>query len=853
MMSFWTQLCLTCCLCMACVGTVIAQPSVGVDRAIEIERLRQQQSVNELALLSSKLADVDQAASTYASINEQLLMARSQQDNTAISLLAKLLDELIVKNPQHVQWPLWVLLGVEIQFYDVWAAMPLDPSLFVRFGYATPHQQAAVFNVASQRIEQLTQVRLKLSVYPAEVQKLLAQRCGYLLSHCQLLTAMTGAQDQKMVLLKQAQKTIGTVIADQNDAWQMRDRVRWLELLVLLAMEYVPDVSSLPTTLATNPATVLTHARLLGVEQKPLQAQVLLEQLADDYGKQNRAMQLLVADASHRLWAKQRHWNYAFAMYLGLLKQKNPQFNQWLGERWLNKKIMGEVAQELPDAVLLAIATHLREQAKKESPSQQKQMALASSYLIMLKNRPSVTEGPMNGKVLLQWALLTWEFHPQSHQKKYEALSLLAHLVETSSDDALVYQALTAAYGLCSDLMKINDATVRARTLSIYQPLARVLFEKFATSELADNSRLFDVITVRLPAGEHALALKRLVDMPVSHEQFWLSVRYQLGVYSKLNGQPDWQAARIRSAVMAIRDLAVNQYANANTQLRQQIKPVVIRSLGMLWQMAASQKQWTQAAAQLTWFETADDLDAKIQMQWLSRRLVSLHRAEDYQTLSHLGMTMLNQYGHASYAAVVQMLHAMDQQLDEHRLIQLANPSRAINQTLTQAVNGLAQATVKWALRHITDEQQIGLLKLIWAKSLRDLRQCSKAITLLEPMVKQFGFEPSLVLNLGECHFQLHQPASYQQASRLYHQLITQARPDMQGKFSIWYWHAWARYLQICDATGQHTTIIASRINSLLGDDATLGGEPYQDMLLDLKSKYAAEPPELLNEKNSDP
>ena len=101
---------------------------------------------------------------------------------------------------------------------------------------------------------------------------------------------------------------------------------------------------------------------------------------------------------------------------------------------------------------------------------------------------------------------------------------------------------------LLAQRIQNQDRSLWLRILWQYQELSRILYTRFNTSQLADDYRLFDVVAVRLPAKEYALALQRLADMPANHAQYWVSLRYQLGIYRQLANHPDWPSERIVAA-----------------------------------------------------------------------------------------------------------------------------------------------------------------------------------------------------------------------------------------------------------------------------------------------------------------
>ncbi len=486
------------------------------------------------------------------------------------------------------------------------------------------------------------------------------------------------------------------------------------------------------------------------------------------------------------------------------------------------------------------LSTHKFNQAQQATKSSEQAMSLAIKYLTTLRQRESVVNSPMHQRVQLLWARIMPMRQPDDVGVALESLGMLSELASHTNDQALVYDALNQAIEHCNALLKQNDANLKAQVISSYQPIARILFGRFNTSELADNTRLFDVVAVRLPAKEYALALQRLADMPANHPQYWQSLRYQLGIYRQLANHPDWPSERIVAAIAPIRDQAVRHLPGANNEQQQTIAQVAIEASGMLWQAAVKNQDWQSAADQLQWLESSRQITAQTKRTWLTRRLVSLQRAAMWQATNRLATQLLHDDGRASFPVIMQIMEVMQQQRRSQTHAVMLGKRDAIDAALLDALSGLSQSAVKWAMVNVEDEHQVLLAKIIWAACLKESGQTRDALALLTPLTGQFGDEPDLLMTIAECHFKLASPANFQQAAKLYHQIISRSLPDAKGKFPSRYWQAWTRYLQICDRTKQHTDVIASRINSLKAEDPTLGGEPWAVLLGSLFERYTA-------------
>lgn len=806
--------------------------------ALLIERLRQQQQITQLESLAQSQSLSDATLRQYAGLCAQLLLARSESDGIAI---LKIADKLQALPTDHASAALWAMLATEVQLYDIWATGFIDPAVIVSMGYPTQAQLHDVEAFTRRYQTRLTQAYQQLQDYPTGIASLMRQRCGFLLAQINYLLTCTEARLDRMTLLQQAHEVLQPLLNTTRDDWKMMHRARWLDVSILLAMGQVDAARDAAPAMEVDPSSMLIRARLLAAMSDVEGSYQLLTKLESQVDPNDVTMQLSVADNQHQLMFPRQEYARAFGMYIRLLgHEPSSILRDAIATRWQMKQVLGTSLKILPDALLFTIARQMFEVVKAEQDDKQHSaLTLAATSLILLRDRQSVMQGALADRVQLLWAILKPAYEPDEPQKVIESLSMLTHLVQTSDDDALVYDALTAAVQLTEPLFKSTDPSLRARAINAYQPLARVLFGRFNTSELADNSRLFDVVAVRLPAREYALALQRLADLPASHQQYWLSLRYTLGIYRQLIGHPDWPDARVTAAIAPIRDQAVSMTTQAYHNQLQTIEQVAVEASGMLWQLAAKQNQWQSAADQLQWIASANSLPARDRQIWLSRRLVSLQRAGQFKAAGQLSTELLDQFGKPVFGVVMQTLSAMDAMLDTQRLARMHDEKLELNAQQLASLMQTSQSVVRWASEHVADEHQLLLGKIIWAKCLCDAGQMRDAVSLLSPLLEQFVSEPALWLTLAECHFQLKIPANYQQAARLYHKVISRSLPDADGKFPSRYWLAWTRYLQICDLTNQHVDVIVSRIASLKAEDATLGGEPYASLLNALSARHA--------------
>jgi len=834
--SKWMSL-MACVISILCCSTSIFAQQTDLDTGLLIERLRQQQQIQQLNSLANTEDVSDDILKRYASLCSQLLNARSQSDSTLIKAISTAMRTLSADHPCA---PLWVMLSSEVQLYDLWATQKIDPTLIVSLGYPTEAQQQEIQIHARAFEPKLSDAYQQLKNYPTGIKTLMQQRCGFLLAQMRYLLAITDINTNQNQLLKQAHEVLLPLLNTTRDDWKMIHRARWLDVSILLAMGQTDTARQAQPAIETDAQSMLITAKTLAAMGDTEGAYKLLSKLESEAVPNDPTMQLAIADSQHQLLFPKQDYQRAFGMYIRLL-ENNPSQNlkNAIASRWQMKQVIGPTLKNLPDNVLFAIANQMFDIAQHGDDPTHSALTLTASSLILLRDRQSVIESPMHERVQLLWAILKPTYEPGDPQKVIESLSMLTHLAENSNNEKLVYDAIKAGIQLTGQLLKSPDRALKARALSAYLPLARILYTRFNTSELADDYRLFDVVAVRLPAKEYALALQRLSNLPASHGQYWLAQRYQLGIYRQLIVHPDWPAARIIAAVAPIRDQAVNQLAHANTKQNDIIQHVALESSGMLWQLAAKQNQWLDAANQLQWIETDTSLKAADRQAWLCRRLISLQRGKQFKSTGKLAKQLLDEFGKPVFSVVMQALTAMDEQLDSQRRSQMLDPKLPLDQTQHQALLSLSQSVVKWASSHIADEHQLLLAKIVWAKSLTDAGQMRDALTLLSPLAQQFESEPDLWLALGECHYRLELGANYQQAAKLFHQLIGRSLPDAQGKFPIRYWHAWTRYLQICDLTNQHTHVIVSRIASLKAEDPTLGGEPYASLLRALNAKYS--------------
>lgn len=837
---------------MAFVFTMLCSPAVtqaqtpDLSEGLRIERLRQAGDIDGLEQLGSDTND--KIAAAYSKWNMARLKARSSNNKDMLqNMLSPWRKNIIWED--HPYTLLLRSLMAETLFYDLWASETDNPSLVMRFGM--PDEA-----LAKQVIEQTTgladQLPIKLAShlnkYPAGSRPTIAQRASYLAAlacHLQALAiqhlAPNPAQENK--LRQQAINALHVFDDALDDPWQLAESAAWLKVEIQLAQGQHNNIIE-PKT-ATILQAKLARAMLHAAQGQVDQACEALQKEASNKIWQPPQMQLVIADAICRIGTTAHRHDLAMRQYVTLLKHDNPALEQAIRQRLVTIDWL-DTPSQLINMDFQTLDTLLWVMLKPISNGQPIDATLGervAKWLVAMgeSNKPF---DPQTSQTLRYTTLAAW-YHlgfatTDNSMSMIEGCwnSLHSAIQNTNADDRLILESLAPAM-LLAQRIQNQDRSLWLRILWQYQELSRILYTRFNTSQLADDYRLFDVVAVRLPAKEYALALQRLADMPANHAQYWVSLRYQLGIYRQLANHPDWPSERIVAAVAPIRDQAVRHLPRATDEQQQTIVQVAIEASGMLWQAAVKNQDWQSAADQLQWLESSHQVDAQTKRTWLTRRLVSLQRAAQWQATNRLANQLLNDDGKASFPVIMQIMEAMQHNLESQTHAVMLGKRDAIDATFLDALSELSQSVVKWAMVNVEDEQQVLLAKLVWAMCLKESGHTRDALALLSPLTGQFGDEPDLLMTIAECHFKLASAANDQQAAKLYHQLISRSLPDAQGQFPSRYWQAWTRYLQICDRTHQHTDVIASRIHSLKAEDPTLGGEPWAVLLKALQDRYA--------------
>lgn len=842
---------LICGVAILCTNASAFAKTINVEEGLRVERLRQASDIKGLEQLVQESTDTQ--AVQYAKWNLKLLDARSGHDKQAIeALLAPFQKQLAVWEQRHPYSLLMQSLMAEVQFYDLWATELQDPSMAIRFGMPNHKIVDLIYTPSINIAAGIHSARVfHLNQYPTGTQQAIEQRAGFLEAlacHIQAIVINKKSSEHEHAngLRTQALNALIPFDNTSNDPWQLAESAAWLKVEIQLAQGKLDQIVE-PKTATTIPAQ-LARAMLHAARRQVTEAYAQLLKDASTPDWQSTSMQLLLADTICRIGLGSGQYNLAMSHYVTLLKRNDPVIEQAIRDRltqydWLEDK---PKALAMDVQTLEALFSNLLKPVRK---GQQLDTDLRErfgniTHAIWSQNRPKhpSDDAWLKSDIRSMWYSLAYPQGRNMEMYRHDVFNQLVSVLKvTKADDALIYESLIPAMRIAQMIHK-KDQAEWVKCLAPYQDLSRLLFGRFNTTQLADDCRLFDVVAARLPAKEYNLALQRLSDLPASHEQYWLSLRYQLGIYRQLINHPDWPDARLVSVISPIRDQAVSHLGQAYHNQLDIIEQVALESSGMLWQLAVKQNQWQSAAAQLQWIETNTSIKATDRQTWLCRGLISLQRAGQWERAGKLAAQLLEQFGKPVFGVVMQVLSAMDEQCDIQRHAQMRDPKFNLDTDQLDALTTFSKATVRWARVNIADEHQVLLAKIIWAKCLCDARQMRDAVMLLSPLVEQFESEPALWLTLAECHYQLKIPDGYQQAAKLYHQLISRSLPDAQGKFPPRYWHAWTRYLQVCDLTNQHTDVILSRIASLKAEDSTLGGEPYQSLLNALASKYTVTP-----------
>jgi len=410
---------------------------------------------------------------------------------------------------------------------------------------------------------------------------------------------------------------------------------------------------------------------------------------------------------------------------------------------------------------------------------------------------------------------------------------------------------------------------------SAFNESLEVLFSSFPTTRFADDFRLTYITQTLMPTGRYEQVVRIADRVPFMHVSYFESQRERLYALLQLyldagpNDRPplrqslvDAAQKLVRDAQQLLEDLTADDIERAMaTRSRQDADEALLRQAHaynaagharlILARLAEEESRYVEALAQLTDFETRYAADMELVREAISRRISALIAADRIDEAGEQARLLMQLFEDEAAGTVNHVVNTLERQIDQLRRQASVTDGAQQRQRLMDRAASLAQVLVTltgllhdWALSQNFDAQEMLPYRLVRIKALCLAQQGAEAVEAASLLYRAFPNDALVRHHMGEALFTHGMQADSSQdliaAAGHFDALIQglQHHRTADGKRPELYWNAWMRRAQIMDRLDQFTQDIPIRVNNLLTEDPSLGGEPYRSELLRLRNKY---------------
>ena len=605
----------------------------------------------------------------------------------------------------------------------------------------------------------------------------------------------------------------------------------------------------------------------------------LSQQSAHPMVSSNLLLRLLVVDAAHRLKLAaaqkqpeqgraaaitQAYEPYVYLLADPRLGDASAGLREYVYQRWASSVDKNADLGRLPTMVVAAMGASLRTQGQNlmvdadgaQGDNVQELAAAATEQLTLavqintdLLKRPDLSPHVEAGAMFNQ-AMAQYFLDRRDEARQVESAETMVNLADKFPDASVSKEAITAAIG--GILRPLHSRPARpAGVDEIYQRGVIVLLDKFPTVAATHDQRLYYATTILLPAGEHAAAAAVLAQLPFGHADYFQAQRERLYAQLALLAQtPD---ADRPALVQALGQDAQSVRSEAGRAAKASTDPdtaaIALNSAGhaalVLAELAARADKTDQAIRILSTFEQEYLADDELVREALSKRIVLLARAEQYDHAADQARLLMQSFPDDASVVIDSVLSDLDRQIDglrQQAAEELVDTKRkGLNDratALARTAAALAQLLVDWAQHKGFDDDQMVPYKLLLAKSKRLAGDAEEAVAYLEPLIGRYPDDADVIHQTAEALYLLGTDEALNRATALYTALVDGLPADERGVHPPRYYNAWMRYLQISDRLSRDTADIALTVRQLQLSDPNLGGEPYKSELEKLLIRY---------------
>lgn len=582
----------------------------------------------------------------------------------------------------------------------------------------------------------------------------------------------------------------------------------------------------------------------------------------------NLLYRLLLVDAQHRVLLQQAQAApatqrdaaiaAAYEPYLELLADESlgeqaASLQNYIYTRWASTPggaggAGGDVSK-LPPVVRMAIGEMARAEgqnavldAEQSSDAAKRAEGVAKLERAIAVSEPLTAEGvdaPIRARAMYNVALATYFRDQQELMNILKASALLVRLAEEMPDQPQAEEAIAGAVGLLRALHQVEPKPAGAD--EAYGKAVAVLFEKFPTSEAADNERLYYAYYVLVRAGRYDEAVDVLLRVPPTHPDYLKAQREALlaveqAMLAATGPAKEPAIARVREQAAMVQSEAEAQPTNPDADAALAAVKLSLAAAAM------AEGKVDDAIAQLEGFEARFSEQPDFVRLALERRIIALAEAGRLQQLETTAKAMTDAYPQESAAVIDQVLTRLDERIGALRVEAASTTSQIRKGELEKQATDLASTAsmlsrllVKWATDQGYTPEQMLPYELIQSESLRLAGQPQEAVAITTRLASAFPQDADVLTHHADALFALGTDEALVQAATFYDRVISGLQPPYPDAW----WNAWLKRLQIIDQLGGAVGDIPLRVRQLQATDPNLGGPRFKSSFERLMEKHS--------------
>lgn len=697
----------------------------------------------------------------------------------------------------------------------------------------------------------------------------------------------TDPERERARLLELAERELDKVEGKLGDGLGVRDAAISLRGRVLLGRNRADQAIQVVDELLAGDQRGITWltarlTRAAALNEKGLVEQALQE-LRELSGTpavmDDLRFNLLVTDLTHRVMLAEANRlppnrrddavAASYQPYLALLSgpytgEQMQGLRDFIYKRWEASLSDTQGVEALPPLVRLAVSQVLRQQGQAiierlddpqdsqdiSSDDRLAQRAQAKEKLADAIRLAETLTGPsikpaIRSEAMFNQAIAMHAASPSDADNRLKLTTILTDLADQMPGQPVAEDAITAAVALLRELHQVLPTPPGVEPA--YERAVSVLFNKFPTSEAADNERLYYGYTVFAQTGKHREAVDMFQRVPFDHDDYFTAQRQSLislhdldkesqpGAKPRIRREIDSLIKRIVSEAAGIQGSMVNPDRAASARRAEATTKIITAALAM------DDGDFDAVIQALDGFEEAYPDQADLLAEALENRIIALGDAGRHEELAAAAQHMVEDYPEQAAPVIDQVLTQAEQRIEALQ-VEAANANSLTRQKLQDQIDAQARAAavlsgylLEWANTQAFDAQTLMPFEVIRAKTLRLSGDLEQAYPILNKLVNDYPNDAQVMLEYAQVLYDRGDEDSLVEAVRYYDRLIT----GLGAPYPKEWWTAWMRRLQINDRLGEGTQEIPLRVRQLRMTAPDLGGPITKLELERLEHKYS--------------